>query len=280
MSGESPLAPPPGPSWGVPADAVRSEDAGAVPDRVQVLYRSLAAGAAFIAVLWAILPDRAARMMLDYPSSLFPFPVTIQNLEHLGFFVALGELWVRRAVSQRELAFLAQGYLPEDDATVLQAHDLGPIRRRVAKLSDGEHGFLPGLIDLCVLQFQASRSVDQTVSVLNSSLELIAHRVDLRYQMLRYLAWFIPTVGFLGTVIGIGSTLALIPKSGDPELYAMGQNLTVAFDTTIVALAESAIVVFAMNVIQADEERSVSQAGTYCLRNLINRLYEPRRTQE
>jgi biopolymer transport protein ExbB/TolQ len=244
-----------------------------VPDRMYVAARAAAAALACIAVLWAILPDRLAVMLLDYPSQLFIFPFTVQTFEHLAFFIALGEIYVRRKTVAYEEAFLAQRFLPEDDETVLQAQDLGPIRRRVARLSDGEHGFLPGLIDLCVLQFQASRSVDQTVSVLNSSLELLAHRVDLRYQALRYLVWFIPTLGFLGTVIGIGSTLALVPEDGKADLFLLSQNLTVAFDTTIVALAESAVLVFAMNMVQAREERAVSQAGMYCLRNLINRLY-------
>lgn len=57
---------------------------------------------------------------------------------------------------------------------------------------DRDNGFLPSLIDVSILQFQTRHSVDQTVSVMNSSLELITHRVDLRYSMLRYLVWLLP----------------------------------------------------------------------------------------
>lgn len=243
------------------------------PSRLRVLEISAGVAVTVIAILSLVLTGTAARLLLDRSSHLFPYPLTIQNLEHLAFFVALGELWVRWSVARRETAFLDQGFLPTDEATVLQARDLGPIRRRLAGYTDGEHGFLPSLIDLCILQFQASRSVDQTVSVLNSRLELIAHRVDLRYQMIRYLTWFIPTIGFLGTVVGIGSTLALVPQSGDPDLFLLAQNLTVAFDTTVVALAESAVLVFALHVVQAREERAVNLAGDACLTHLINRLY-------
>jgi hypothetical protein len=122
-------------------------------------------------------PYRLGVLLLDRWSTVFPYPFTIQNLEHLIFAVAMGELWVRWKTANRELAFLAEKYLPEDDHTVLQAEDLGAIRRRVVGKFDGENGFLPSLIDLCVLQFMASRSTDQAVSVLNSSLELISHRV-------------------------------------------------------------------------------------------------------
>ncbi|MBN9428907.1 MAG: MotA/TolQ/ExbB proton channel family protein [Burkholderiales bacterium] len=215
---------------------------------------------------------RMGVLLVDRWTTVFPYPFTIQNLEHVIFAVGLGELWVRWRTARRELAFVEQRYLPEDEHTVLQAEDLGPIRRAVSGKFDGENGFLPSLIDLCVLQFQASRSVDQTVSVLNSSLELISHRVDLRYQLSRYFSWLIPTIGFVGTVVGIAATLSVV-SSGKPDLGLLAATLTVAFDTTIVALIESAILVLLMNVVQGKEERAVNLAGQYALRNLINRLY-------
>jgi hypothetical protein len=99
---------------------------------------------------------------------------------HLLLFVGFGEIYCRWRIAARERSLIGEHLLPEDYQVVLQSHDLPPIRAEVAGRHDGEHGFLPSLIDLCILQFQASRSVDQTVSVLNSSLELIAHRLDLR----------------------------------------------------------------------------------------------------
>ncbi|HKV53283.1 MAG TPA: MotA/TolQ/ExbB proton channel family protein, partial [Candidatus Binataceae bacterium] len=162
----------------------------------------------------------------------------------------------------------------EDPSTVLQTKDLAPIHRRVAGLFDDESGILPSLIDLCILQFQSGRSIDQTVSVMTSSLELIEHRVDLRYGLVRFLAWMIPTVGFIGTVIGLGGSLALVPKNGNIDIYVIAQALSLGFNTTMVALVESAILVFTLQFVQEKEETGVNLAGTYILRNLINRLYE------
>lgn len=215
---------------------------------------------------------RMGVLLLDRWTTIFPYPFTIQNLEHLIFAVALGELWVRWQAANRELAFVAEKFLPEDDQTVLQADDLGAIRRRVVGRFDGENGFLPSLIDLCVLQFMASRSIDQTVSVLNSSLELISHRVDLRYQLTRYFAWLIPTIGFIGTVVGIAATLGIV-SGGKPDMGVLASTLSVAFDTTVVALVQSAVLVLGMSIVQGREERAVNLAGQYVLRNLINRLY-------
>jgi biopolymer transport protein ExbB/TolQ len=250
-----------------------------LPDRRTMMPLSLGAAVVAIVVLTIILPTtgaytRAAQILLDRPSMHFVYPFTIQNLMHLLFFLGLGELFVRWRIAQRELGFLARHFLPEDEATVLQVQDLGPLRRRVAREFTGEHGFLPSLIDLSILQFQSGRSIDQTVSVMNSSLELIEHRVDLRYGLIRYIAWLVPTLGFIGTVIGLGASLAEAGASkGDVPLQTVAATLAVGFDCTMVALVQSAILVFLLQLVQEKEETSVNLAGGYCLRNLINRLY-------
>ncbi len=233
---------------------------------------ALGLGGAFIATMSFTLPDAAAAVLLDR-GGMFPYPFTIQNLMHLLFFFGLGELFVRWRVGKIESAFKARSYLPEDEETILQAQDLGVIRSRVREIHDGENGFLPFLIDICILQFHTSRSVDQAVSVLNSSLDLMSHRLDLRYTTLRYLAWVIPTIGFVGTVVGIGATLAAVDPS-NPDLQVLTARLAVAFNTTLVALVMSAILVFLMHGVQRKDESALNDAGMYTLRNLINRLYE------
>ncbi|WP_245537418.1 hypothetical protein [Thiocystis violascens] len=49
-----------------------------------------------------------------------------------------------------------------------------------------------------------------------------------------------------------------------------------SFNTTLVALAESAALVLLLHLVQAQEELAVNQAGHYTLINLINRLYAGR----
>jgi biopolymer transport protein ExbB/TolQ len=164
--------------------------------------------------------------------------------------------------------------LPEDQETVLQQADLGQIMRRVARFRSGDDsGFLPTLIDISILQFQSGRSIDQVVAVMNASLELIEHRVDLRYGLIRYIAWLIPTIGFIGTVIGLGGSLALVPATGNLSIYTVAHALSLGFNCTLVALLESAILVFVLYLVQEQEESAVNLAGSYTLRNLINRLY-------
>ena len=51
-------------------------------------------------------------------------------------------------------------------------------------------------------------------------------------------------------------------------------EIGVAFNTTLLALSMSLLLVLAQHMIQAFEERMLNEAGQYCLDNLINRLYE------
>jgi hypothetical protein len=268
------------PAGGTPAAAAPQNTLNhlwAVPDRRTVMLISLGAAVVFILLLTAIFPkdSHGAEILIDHSKfSHFPYPFTIQNLEHILFFIGLGELFVRWRVASREQEFAAMHLLPEDQETVLTHGDLGPIRRRVAHMFGREHGFLPYLIDVSILQFQSGRSVEQVVGVMNSSLELIEHRVDLRYGLIRYIAWLIPTVGFIGTVVGLGGSLALVPANGNISIYEIAQALSLGFNCTMVALMESAILVFVLYLAQEKEETAINIAGTYTLRNLINRLYE------
>jgi hypothetical protein len=165
--------------------------------RRRSVFIALGIAVAIIIVLSLTLEmdTHAAALLLDHQTfSIFPYPFTIQNATYLIFAAGLGDMWTRWRAAKRERAYLEQQLLPEDATTVLSIDDLGPVRRRVAKLYKADEGFLPYLLDLSIVQLQSSGSVDQAVSMLTSSLDLLSHRVDMRYQMARYIAWLIASI--------------------------------------------------------------------------------------
>lgn len=242
---------------------------------------TIALAALFIAVLFLllmhfVLSDALAQLLLDKGSKALPYPVTIQNIMWSMFFLGLGELYFRFQESRISISHLQRSYLPVDDQVVLQPKDLKPIYKSVREEAKDESAFLPRLIHQAVIQFQSSRSVEQATMMVNSQLELFSHQLDLRYSMLRYLSWLLPTLGFIGTVYGIAITLA-VAGNANPEDPALLGNLTrslaVAFNTTLLALLQSTFIVFLMHLIQGREEQALNTSGQYCLNNLINRLY-------
>ena len=243
-----------------------------------VILVSLVLSVATIVLLQFVLPDGVAVILLDSERETYPF--TVQNAMWIVFGVGLGELFVRARAARAERLHLGRAYLPEDETTILQAPELRRIYAHArASFEEGgrDGGFLPRLIQRVILQFRTSRSIEQANALLNSSLELYLHEIDLRYSMVRYVVWAIPTLGFIGTVIGISLALAFAGQVDvqDPTLLAeLTKRLAVAFNTTLLALVMAAILVLIQHIVQAREEGALNEVGQYCLDNLINRLYE------
>ncbi len=201
---------------------------------------------------------------------VFPYPLTIQNLMHLVFFGAIGDLIYRFVDGRRHHAALSRSNLPTDGTTLLMPSDLKPINDQAAQ----ETAFLGRLVQSCVLNFQANKSVSGCHEVLSSMVDLEMNRLEARYTLVRYVAWLLPTVGFIGTVTGI--SLALREAGSEAmDMSVITSQLAIAFFTTLVALVQSSVVVLGLNLVQGGEESSITDCAEHVLQNLINRLYAP-----
>jgi biopolymer transport protein ExbB/TolQ len=212
-------------------------------------------------------------ILLDADADFWPF--TVQNVMWVALFIGFGELFLRWSAASDEESQLKRGYLPTDGQQ-LNSDLLGRIKEGITSRRFGRAAFLPRMISRTIDQYTVSGKEDQAISVLNSSLELYMHEIDLRYSLLRYLTWLIPSLGFIGTVMGIMFALqyAGVPANAESEdfLYQVTSRLGVAFTTTLLALIMSAVLVFIQSLVQAKEERALNEAGQYCLDNLILRL--------
>ena len=262
-----------------------------VPFRAVTLFASLLVGLVLVGALSYVFPagdDRmAAELLVDRNTRIFPYPFTIQNVMWLAFCAAAGELVVRHFTGRREGEQIHLGLLPEDDQTILRKRDLAPIYHRVVESDPERRYLLQRLLTGALLQFRNSGSVDQVNSMTNVSLELYQHEIELRYNMLRYVIWLIPTLGFIGTVLGIAFAMrsagvmfagaSIMDGTIGPEMMEqLTGDLGVAFYTTLLALLQSAVLMFAMHIMQGKEEGALNRIGQYCLGNLSNRLQEER----
>ena len=235
-----------------------------------------------ISLLTVFIGGTTSGNMLIGETSSMVYPFTLQNLMHIFFFIGLGQLWVRWLSTHEEIVFLKMsGFLPEgENETLDNTETLKNIRTNVANAAGRGDAFLPDLINSCIVQYLQSQSVSDTISVLNSNLELNIHRLDLRYSLSRYIVWAIPTFGFIGTVVGISNALGELDINKFMgahaekvlQFKALTAELGFAFATTIVALTLSAILVFLLNIVQKGEEEVLNKSGKYVLTNLINRL--------
>jgi biopolymer transport protein ExbB/TolQ len=256
-------------------------------NRILVLVAAIFAGIAIVALLNLCLPadSIAAQLLIDKRIQLNSAgvatvqtnPLAIQTFLWIAFMAGLGEVFLRIIGAQRENREVSLRLLPEAPDVLLEARDLVPIYRRVHE--SGSTCFLPRLIERVILQFQSSKSVDRSSSMLAASIELFSHEVDLRYHLLRFYAWLIPSLGFLGTVIGIvaGLNVAAVQymeNAGEVNLADVTSALSVAFYSTWLALLMAAVLVFLIHVAQEVEERALNRSAQYCLDHLINKLME------
>ena len=223
--------------------------------------------------------SQIAVLLLDRGGLTYPF--SIQNIMWIVFFIGMGELWLHFSAVRREHKHLRDDYLPEKGIKLpkdkgqglLDTDDLEDIYKKVLRGADGL--FLKKLIRRIIVQYRASATGGQAHAQLNSNMDLFLHDIDLRYNMLRYIMWLLPTIGFIGTVRGISDALAFAGSSNfnNPSLLSdLTTRLALAFNTTFLALVMAGILVFAMQIIQGSEERALNTAGQYCLDNLINWL--------
>ena len=176
-----------------------------------------------------------------------------------------------------EVHQLKLGLLPEDKTSMLHADELGEIYARANETPLSNSCFLPRMIKRCILQYENTSSIEQTSATAVANTDIYLHEIDLRYNLVRYMMWLIPSLGFIGTVIGISFALAYAGEPGRIEeptlLTEVTARLAVAFNTTLLALLMSAFLVYAAGTIQTLEERALNLSSQYCLDNLINRLF-------
>lgn len=240
-------------------------------NRLFIALVSLGIGAISI-LLMSFLPDKATEILLDKGSDFFPFPLTVQNVMWLAFFAGFGECFVRYKTIKDEYGHLEKNYL-QIGKKILSSGDVSAIHAQMKPLAHGV-AYLPRLIYRCAQTLLMSGSQDSAMANVNSNSDLYAHSIDLRYTVLRYLTWLIPTLGFLGTCIGIAIALNYAADANlqDPKLLSnLSLKLGVAFYTTFLALLQSAVLVLFMNILQAKEEMCLNIATQYCLDNLVGR---------
>lgn len=241
--------------------------------RLFVFTVSLIAAIVLIGIIRLTAPPPVIEILLDADAPFWPF--TIQNIMWIALFIGFGELFLRWNSAADEESQLKRDYLQIGD-TLLSDEELAKVIKRVENRKYGQDAFLPRMITRTINQFRISRSNEQATSVMNSSLELYMHEIDLRYSTLRYITWLIPSLGFIGTVMGIMFALqyAGVPVNAESEefLFQVTNRLGVAFTTTLLALIMSAVLVLVQSLIQSKEERALNEAGQYCLDNLILRL--------
>jgi biopolymer transport protein ExbB/TolQ len=121
-------------------------------------------------------------------------------------------------------------------------------------------------------RFIITNDVQNTSDAIESSIEALAIKLEAENSMIRYLIWAIPSIGFIGTVRGIGQALSQADQALAGDIAGMTDSLGVAFNSTLVALLISIVLMFLLHQLQRLQDGLIVDAQEYCETFLLNRI--------
>ena len=104
------------------------------------------------------------------------------------------------------------------------------------------------------------------------SCDVYLEQLDARLSLNKYILWAIPSVGFLGTVRGIGDALGRADEALAGDITGVASSLGIAFNSTFTALFISLILMFVSYLLQGREERLVANYKRFIATELIGTL--------
>jgi biopolymer transport protein ExbB/TolQ len=203
--------------------------------------------------------------------------VLIRDFEQEACFVLM--LWAFAIMGYKATTTIAERNLlqrelvPVRDGVRILPEDAREYARTIQALPDRMRSMLlPRVLLTALERFGSTRSVQDVSAVANTLCESENDRLESELSMIRYIAWAIPSVGFIGTVRGIGDALGQAHRAVDGDIAGVTQSLGTAFNSTFIALLISIVVMFLVHQLQLLQERLVFDTQTYIDHNLIRHM--------
>lgn len=153
------------------------------------------------------------------------------------------------------------------------------MRTAVDRESKWRERLLPESMLAALHRFHATSSIQDAANAVKERAELAADQLDSSLSLVRYIAWAIPAVGFIGTVRGIGLALAYAEDAIKGDITPVITALGLAFNSTLVALLISMVLMYVMHVVQSRQEAFVIDTQTFCRDKLIDVMKVPVREE-
>jgi len=226
----------------------------------------------------AFLAQEAAQMQADseYVQER-SFYVVVKDYEQEACFVLM--LWALAILGYKGRAVYLQHRLLEQDLLRLPENlpigteDTRALAERIRELPRAMHDYLlPRALLTAIERFAATRNVQNVSTAARDICDSEGDRLESELSTIRYIAWAIPSVGFIGTVRGIGDALGQAHRAVEGDISGVTASLGVAFNSTFIALVISIVLMFFIHQLQLMQERLVLDSERYVDSWLVRRL--------
>ena len=180
----------------------------------------------------------------------------------------------------RERSLLDRTLIQVSDGMSILPEDSRNYARPVQALPEKERDYLlPRALLAGLHRFQSTHNIQDVASVIKDTCETEADRMETELTIVRYIAWAIPSIGFLGTVRGIGTALGQAYQAVAGDIVGVTVSLGVAFNSTFVALVVSIFLMFLLHQLQLLQDRLVLDSQNYCEEKLVRHLQVPEKSE-
>lgn len=184
---------------------------------------------------------------------------------------------IRRVSVENKMLGLDYLGLRPDEAIHQQdaLNRLGDIESALDESPTWRDRILPNTI-LCALhRFHATGSITDAAQSVKERTDVASNEYDADLSLIRFIAWAIPAIGFIGTVRGIGEALSQAGKAIAGDITGVVDALGLAFNSTLVALILSMPLMFLLYLVQGRQDKLFVDLQSYCDAHLIARMKAP-----
>jgi biopolymer transport protein ExbB/TolQ len=198
----------------------------------------------------------------------------IQFFTYFLFIYGLLDIRSRRLEISREYQIFNRELLPAEEYQLLNLSEIAQLRDTVAKIEGRNPSILGNLIRRAATAYLANRSQSETLNLISTQVRINQAENESQHALVRYVAWAVPSVGFIGTVIGIAAALNIAYKTASNEnaIKEVTDLLGIAFDTTLVALLLDTVFVYYVHDLQERTEKLFAQMESYLIEHFISRV--------
>jgi biopolymer transport protein ExbB/TolQ len=226
----------------------------------------------------AIVAAEQARMHADpnfVPERTFLLVVNgfAQEAEIIHFMWAMLIIGYKWLLLRRERKFLDRDLIHVPEGIKVLPEDAKDYARQLEHLPQEEKGMLVvRALQRTLDRFAATRSIRDSAETSRAVCDAEADRLDSGFAMIRYVAWAIPAIGFIGTVQHISVALLQAHKAVTGDIINVTSSLGIAFNSTFVALSLTIVLMFFLHQLQQLQESFVHNTDHWIDQHLIRHM--------
>jgi biopolymer transport protein ExbB/TolQ len=226
----------------------------------------------------AVVAAEQARMHSDpnfVPARTFLLVVNggAQEAEIIHFVWAMLIIGYKWLLLRRERKLLGRDLIHVPEGIKVLPEDAKDYARQLEQLPQEEKGMLVvRALQRTLDRFAATRSIRDSSETSRAVCDTEADRLDSGFAMIRYVAWAIPAIGFIGTVQHISIALLQAHKAVTGDIITVTSSLGIAFNSTFVALSLTIVLMFFLHQLQQQQESFVHNTDHWIDQHLIRHM--------